>query len=121
MYAAGLDSLPDVLLLFLFAASALWRLAYFDAIGLEHRGRKQYFTGLPTTYVALVIPVVFLSGMLGDTWLHLALRLATVGLSLAMISLVPVRKPTGVFYVVFPLLALALVSVYVVFAHEFMR
>jgi CDP-diacylglycerol--serine O-phosphatidyltransferase len=120
MHAAGLDHAADIPLLVFFVACAVWRLAWFDTVGLQREGDKRYFCGLPTTYVALVLPVTFLAGFLGKTWLRGSVGLAALGLALAMISTFPVRKPSGFFYLLFPVGGVVLTVVYVVFAEHFM-
>ena len=121
MYAAGLNHMLDVPLLLLFAACVVWRLAYFDTVGFQSAGARRYYTGLPTTYVALILPLVFLAGFGGNAWLRGSLGLATVGLALAMVSSLPIRKPSGICYWVFPILGLSLAGVFVMYADEFMR
>jgi len=121
MYAAGLNSPAEILLLVFFATCAVWRLAYFDTVGLKADGRKRYFHGLPTTYVAVVLPLAFLAGFFGETWLRVSVGVAMVGLAVAMISTFPVRKPTGVYYLLFPICGVALTAVFVTFAGQFMQ
>jgi len=121
MYASGLHSAAEILLLFFFAACVVWRLAYFDTVGLQGDGRRRYFRGLPTTYVALVLPLAFLAGFLGKAWLRGSVGIAMVGLALAMISTFPVRKPGGVCYLLFPVCGVALTAVFVTLAGQFIK
>jgi CDP-diacylglycerol---serine O-phosphatidyltransferase len=110
LYAIGLDHPLDLVLLGFFLSCTVWRLAYFDTTGLETSGSSHYFTGLPTTYVALVMPLVFLTVLAGPFWLHGSLRVATVLLALAMISPFRFRKPGLVVYGFLLLLAMAVAS-----------
>jgi CDP-diacylglycerol--serine O-phosphatidyltransferase len=121
MYASGLSSPAEIPLLLFFAACVVWRLAYFDTIGLQGDGKKRYFCGLPTTYVALVLPLAFLAGFLGKAWLRGSVCIAMAGLALAMVSTFPVRKPSGVCYLLFPVCGIALTAVFVTFAGQFMQ
>jgi CDP-diacylglycerol--serine O-phosphatidyltransferase len=116
LHAAGLDRPYDVPLLVFFAIGAAWRLAAFETIGLKHHGGASCFTGLPTTYVALVLPVAFLLGFWGQVWLRLSLRIAVLGLALTMLSTLPVPKPRGACYFLFPAGGLGLMSLFIWFA-----
>ncbi len=105
LYAIGLDQPLDLLLLGFFFCCAIWRLAYFDTVGMESTGSNRYFIGLPTTYVALVLPLVFLTAFAGTFWLRNSLRIATLLLALAMVSPLRCRKPGLIAYAFFAILA----------------
>lgn len=120
MYASGLNSPLEILLLILFSACAVWRLAYFDTVGLQGDGPQRYFRGLPTTYVAMYLPLAFLAGFWGHAVLRGCVGVVMVLLALAMVSTFPIRKPRGVFYLLFPISGIALTVVYVTFADRFL-
>ncbi len=113
LYAAGLQSPLEVLLLILFTGCAAWRLAYFDTVGMTTTGTTSYYTGLPTTYVALVLPLMLLSGFLGAATMRVIAIVTAVTLAAAMVSSVKIPKPRGIWYLLFPLLAVVLLVVYV--------
>lgn len=119
LHAAGLRSLPECALLAFFAACAVWRLAYFDTVGLSTEAGARYYTGVPVTYAALVIPLAALAGFAGAEALRWTLVAACGALALAMISPFRVRKPGGVMYLVFLIAALGLGAVYVALAPRF--
>lgn len=119
LHAAGLRSLPECALLAFFAACAVWRLAYFDTVGLATEGEARYYTGLPVTYVALVLPLAGLAGLAGRDALRWTLVGATAILALAMVSPFRVRKPGGAMYAIFLLAALGLGAAYVLLAHGY--
>lgn len=114
LYASGLKQPFDLPLLGIFTVCAIWRLAYFDTVGLESEGRVRYFIGLPTTYVALVLPLVFLTALIGTNVFFIAIRIAVVVLAAALVSSFRVRKPGGLAYGFFLLLAVAVVSILIV-------
>lgn len=120
LHAAGLHSLPECALLAFFAACAVWRLAYFDTVGLATDGGARYYTGVPVTYAALVIPLAALAGFAGAEALRWTLVGACGVLALAMISPLRVRKPGGAMYGVFLLAALGMIAVYVASAHRYL-
>jgi CDP-diacylglycerol--serine O-phosphatidyltransferase len=121
LHAAGMRSIPEIGLLFLFACSAVWRLAYFDVVGMvgESEGKTTHFIGLPTTYVALVLPIAFLVGFVGVDELRVAAVACAVLLPCAMVSPLRIRKPTGLWYPFFALLAVAMLGIYIGLAERF--
>lgn len=118
LFAAGLNSPLDVSLLAMFLVSAVWRLAYFDTVGLETDGNARYYIGLPTTYVALILPLAFLLIFAGPFWFENGMRIAVVMLAAAMVSQVRIRKPGGIAYAGFLLLAMVVVGVLLWFAPQ---
>jgi CDP-diacylglycerol---serine O-phosphatidyltransferase len=118
LYALGLNQPLDVLLLGFFLCCAIWRLAYFDTVGMETTGSNRYFVGLPTTYVALVLPLVFLTAFAGADWLFVCLRTATLLLALSMVSPLRCRKPGLIVYAFFALLAIAVGSLLIWYAPQ---
>lgn len=106
LYAIGLNQPLDIALLGFFLCCTVWRLAYFDTLGMDTAGAARYFVGLPTTYVALVLPLVFLTVLVGTFWFVTGLRVATLILSLAMISSFRCRKPGLAVYALLLLLAI---------------
>ena len=91
--------------------AVLFRLAYFNVHGTqtetEDPEAQRYYTGLPVTYVALVIPLLGLLAIaLPDVLSKLYLSLLCLGLSAAYTLQYPVPKPGGKAYLAFPILAL---------------
>lgn len=119
LYAAGLKSPPELALLGFFACCAVWRLAYFDTVGLATEGEVRYYTGVPTTFAALVLPIAFTAGFLGAPQLRVAANVAAAALALAMVSPFKVKKLGGIFYVVFALLAVTAGGAFLVFGDRF--
>jgi CDP-diacylglycerol--serine O-phosphatidyltransferase len=109
LYSAGLQTAPEIVLLMVFAGCAVWRLAYFATVGLAIERDVRYYIGLPTTFVALVIPLACLAGFFGRVPLRVAADVATLGLAVAMVSTVRIRKPAGRVLLVFPVLAAVLI------------
>lgn len=113
LYAVGFHAWFDSPLLAFFLCCAVWRLAYFDTVGLETEGNTRYYTGLPTTYVALILPLVFLLVFAGQEWFVNGMRMTVFAIAAAMVSPVRVRKPRGVAYGGFVLLAVVVVGLLV--------
>lgn len=119
LYAIGLRSIPELGLLLVLASCAVWRLAYFGTVGFEGDGDQRHYIGLPTTFVALVLPLVLLFGFAGAQVLRVAGVVSAIVLSLAMVSPIRIPKPGGKWYGIFLLLAIATIGVYAVFAEQF--
>lgn len=120
LHASGLNSPFEIALLTCFASATAWRLAYFDTVGLQRHRNASYFTGVPSTYVAIVLPGAYLVGFVDRGWLRISLGAAALFLALGMVSSWPIRKPAGVCYFVFPILGAVLMGVFVVFARRLM-
>lgn len=121
VYAAGINDLIAIPLLIFFAICVVWRLACFDTVGLQGEGSKQYFVGLPVTYVAMFLPLAFLGGFWSQACLNTCVCIAMIGLSFSMISTCQIRKPSGIFYLIFPSAAVALAVVFILFADRFVQ
>jgi CDP-diacylglycerol--serine O-phosphatidyltransferase len=112
LHTFGLRSTPELALLAIFASCAVWRLAYFDTVGLSDEGGARYYTGLPVTYVALVLPVACLPGFLSASTLRGAAIASAIGLATAMVSPFRIRKPAGKWYAVLLGVAAVVIAVY---------
>jgi CDP-diacylglycerol--serine O-phosphatidyltransferase len=103
---------PGALLGGLLLSCAVWRLAYFDTVGLSSEGEARYYTGLPTTWVALLFPLAGLAGFAGPDPLRWTLGAVAVAHAGLMVAPVRVRKPGGLWYAILLLLAAGLLGVY---------
>lgn len=118
-WSLGLRTVPEMVVVFAFVACAVWRLAYFDTVGLDTSTDTRRYHGLPTTFVALVVPIALLLGFVvpdAVRWVALA---CAGGLAVAMVAPVKIPKPGGAAYLVLPGLAIAVGAVYAVFANRF--
>lgn len=80
---------------------AVTRLAYFNS-STDIRIPIQHYQGLPVTYIALILPI----GMILDFAIANVLTLFVAG-TLFILN-VKVPKPRGIWYAVFPILAIVL-------------
>lgn len=110
LHAAGMRAPQEILLLAFLLTAALWRLAFFDVVGLEAIAGARYYRGLPTTYVALLVPLALPSALAGRSAFRSVMAGVVLLTALAMLSALPVRKPTGRAYPFFVALALAVVT-----------
>lgn len=119
LHAAGLRTPPELAILVLFACCAAWRLAYFDTVGLSDEGGRRAFTGLPTTFTSIGLPLALLAGLWGKDALRLGGIVGGLFLSVAMVSPVRVPKPGGKATAVIGAIAFGLGVAYATFADRF--
>jgi CDP-diacylglycerol--serine O-phosphatidyltransferase len=109
----GLTSPVEVVALVFYVCCAAMRLAFFNVHGTTDDGERRYYTGVPVTYSALVFPVLLLfataPGEPPSPWLIQAYFWV---LGALFIMRIPVPKPSGVFYAIFPLVALVLTIIW---------
>jgi CDP-diacylglycerol--serine O-phosphatidyltransferase len=105
----GLTSPAAIAALIFYVCCAAMRLAFFNVHGTTADGTRRFYTGLPVTYAALVLPVLLLFAMPPNQppslWLVHGYFWVLGSL---FILRIPVPKPTGIFYAIFPLIAVVL-------------
>lgn len=105
----GLTHRYDLVLFFIYLSCAAMRLAHFNIHGLKESKRTKYFTGLPVTYAALIFPLVYiLDTFVANLAFAIIVRTTFVIVSILFITKIPTPKPSGVGYVIFPLIAVLL-------------
>jgi len=105
----GLTSASAIPAMVFYACCAALRLAYFNVHGTSGDGERRFYAGVPVTYAALVFPIVLLFAAapneLPAAWMMQACFWVLGALFVLRIR---VPKPTGIFYVIFPLVAVVL-------------
>lgn len=126
-FGAQIDSLADVCLfgmapvLMLLPSGSSWlewvvygfyllavlnRLAWFNLKGLAGEGEVQYYTGLPVTYMALILPLGMIVYFLLPEMLRMFWNILIFGGTGGLyISKLQIPKPRGKAYAFFPALA----------------
>lgn len=98
-----------------FALCGIARLAHFNVEIEGQAGPVSHYTGLPVTYTALIFPFVYLLNyVLGNLPFQIIMMLTVVVISCLNIMKIPVKKPRGLAYIVFSLLAVIMLFVYLV-------
>jgi len=106
-YAYGFDAWWSLVLYAVYIVHAVVRLAYFNVTaGVTSEGKTAYYCGVPVTYAALFFPVC----MLFKNQIVNAVFFAAMG-ELFVIKL-KIPKPGGIWYVLFPCIAVGLVIVW---------
>ena len=102
LYLVGGMRAPwEVGLLLIYLICVIMRLARFNLTGLIQEGERRYWEGLPTTYMALFVPVL----LIGGGWMT---RAGLALLSLGMVSRLRVPRPGRLTYLLLLLAALGL-------------
>ncbi|HEB68487.1 MAG TPA: hypothetical protein ENI88_02580 [Desulfobulbus sp.] len=107
---SGFNGAVDYFFFFFYCSCASIRLAWFNLLQHKNEETPDYYTGLPVTFSALVLPLVFTVGLLleGGAF-KLLVRLSIVVLGFLFILKIPIKKPGGIFYIIFPLVAAVLI------------
>lgn len=101
----------DVAIAWVYGSCAVLRLAWFNLRAPAEAAPVKSYRGLPVTYAALVLPVVYAVGeSLPGTGTGGLLRAAAVALSVLFVLPVRVPKPRGLAYPLFVLLAAAVAA-----------
>jgi CDP-diacylglycerol--serine O-phosphatidyltransferase len=112
-YCFGLRDWLSITILILYLTANALRLVYFNNQGLGSQGKQEYFTGLPVTYAALFIPVVFTSHfVLPPTQMKFVLDGVYLLLAIAMVADFKIPKLRGIWYGIFGMGAVALTVIY---------
>lgn len=97
-----------------FVITGVIRLAHFNALSIRGTDQSTHHRGLPVTYTALIIPLLFvLHRWMSAEGFQLLLGLSFVLIGLLFVVNFPVRKPRGAFYVLLPLMAAGLIAYWV--------
>jgi CDP-diacylglycerol---serine O-phosphatidyltransferase len=111
---AGTTALPILAAMALFVMAGVVRLAHFNTLSVRGADQSTHHRGLPVTYTALILPLLFLlREPLSIDAFHLLLGLSFPVIGLLFVVNVPIRKPRGVLYVILPLLAAGLIAYWV--------
>lgn len=83
------------------------RLAWFN-IHTNAEGKTKYYDGLPVTYAALILPVFYVCmKLLKVSFLSWITMLLYIIIAFLFIMKVKIRKPSGIWYGIFGVLAIA--------------
>ena len=116
-YCFGLSDFLALALLVFYTAMTALRLAYFNSTGLirgdQEGDTEEYFIGLPVTYAALFIPLVFTANsILAANTMKLILEGVYLLLAIAMVANFKMIKIRGIWYGIFALGAILLTGFY---------
>ncbi len=106
---SGLTEPIEIAAMLLYTCCAGIRLAYFNSQAVKSDEPMLYFTGLPVTYAAVIFPLVMYFAYTPNQGLtRLPMLIALVVVAFLFVLRIRVPKPRGIFYVIFPILALVM-------------
>lgn len=98
-----------------FAVCGIARLSHFNVEINERSGPVTHYTGLPVTYTALILPfAILLDFFIGNLPFQLIIIVTLLIISGLNIMKVPVKKPRGIAYGGFSILAVIMLVIYLV-------
>ncbi len=87
-----------------------------ESADVQLTGGCQFYTGLPVTYAALIFPLIYLiCYQLQDVVLPRIMLFVMVVLSACYVRKIRVPKPVGIWYVLFPIVAMVIGGLLIVF------
>lgn len=113
----GLNNWYYIPLYMIYSISGICRLAYFN-ISLEEDNKDipvKYYTGLPVTFAALLIPIVYLISYLIPSNIHnIYFTLVLLVISILFILNIKIKKPSLKIYPLFFILAIIVLILFLV-------
>ncbi|MBR1930329.1 MAG: CDP-alcohol phosphatidyltransferase family protein [Lachnospiraceae bacterium] len=92
-----------------YVLAAVHRLGWFNITAEEHAG---YYDGLPVTYIGLLVPVYFCVTLLfPGNWQAFVIQVLYLLFAFLFVWNFKMKKPRGIWYVCFPLLAVAAAAI----------
>ena len=96
-----------------FAVCGIARLAYFNILVEDNSIPVKYYLGLPVTYTALIFPVVYLfKYILPLNIFRIIYSILIIFVAVLNIINIKIKKPTGIAYFIFSLLAIVAITLY---------
>ena len=96
-----------------FAVCGIARLAYFNILVEDNSIPVKYYLGLPVTYTALIFSVVYLfKYILPLNIFRIIYSILIIFVAVLNIINIKIKKPTGIAYFIFSLLAIAAITLY---------
>ena len=112
----GANKWYDILIFLFFAICGIARLAFFNINAEKNEPNKpiKYYTGLPVTYTALIIPIFELI----IKWfklenIHIYYQIIMIIISLLFILNIKIKKPKGIAYIIFGVMAIMAIIAYI--------
>ena len=101
------------IIMVIFAICGIARLAYFNIMVEDNNKPVKHYMGLPVTYTALIFPIFYLLKYIISLNIFNILYTALIIL-VAVLNIIniKIKKPKGIAYLIFPLLAIIILVLY---------
>lgn len=93
----------------IYILAGIERLGWFNVNTVE--GNKGYYDGLPVTYAALILPILNVALQILKLQYKYTNYFVLILLAILYIANVKIKKPTGVWYIIFSVMAIATIAV----------
>jgi Phosphatidylserine synthase len=117
-FALGLNTWYHLFIYCLYTLAAITRLGYFN-IGASENNMEvpvSYYSGLPVTYAALILPLVWLvSFVVASSIFQIIYSVAMLLIALLFVLNIKISKPRGLMYVLLALLAIIVSTIIIIF------
>ena len=101
------------IILSFFTICGIARLAYFNLTTEDNSNPVKYYKGLPVTYTAIIFPVFYLIKYIVDSSIfNIVFTCVIFCIALLNILNIKIKKPKGIAYVFFSLLAIIMLVIY---------
>ena len=113
-YSIGLNNWYHLIIYILYTLAAITRLGYFNINAAENNKDNpvKYYSGLPVTYVALILPLVWLLSLVISTDIFQKIYMMTMTMiSFLFILNVKIKKPYGIAYLIFGIVAIGVSTI----------
>lgn len=102
-----------ILLAVFYVFAGVTRLCWFD---ITTDGNTKYFSGVPVTYMGLFLPLLYaVAALTGFPGVTVAAAILMLVMAVLFVANIRVKKPGGVWYVIFTLLAIGTGAVLLIF------
>ena len=111
----GMRRWYHILVLLVFCVCGIARLAFFNAEDADGGEPVKYYRGLPVTYTALILPLVYLLKYMLPNDIFMAVFTGVIAL-VAFLNILDVKvvKPRGIAYAFFAVLAIVMLVLFLV-------
>lgn len=105
-----IPSYLSIIVLILYVLAGVIRLAWFNIIA-DKDGPVKYFVGMPVAYIALLTPIIYaLNLVVKFTYINYVYLIIYAAFAFLFILNVKIPKPKGIWYGIFSLLAIVVVT-----------
>ena len=109
----GLTNWYQIPVLALFAICGIARLGHFNCLVEDSDKPVSYYTGLPVTAIAMVLPLLYLLSYIIPTSVYeIVLTILIAVNALLNILTIKVKKPTGIAYPIFAIAAIVMLVLF---------
>lgn len=109
----GLCAWYHLIVMTVFAICGIARLAYFNITVEDTSEAVDYYWGLPVTYVAMIFPLCYLLHyLLTPVVFQTGYTILILLVSLLYVLKIKIKKPRGIAYIVFPVLAVIMLVLF---------